>query len=102
MIKIHLKQLSTHNINHGIYISLEGKTKLAGFFSAKLQKRQTSWLLCEIEDWHSQSLFVTSARTSFKPIETSTSLQIASHESINTLENWLQNMMYIYPLDSHF
>ena len=32
-----------------LYINRAGKARLAGFFSAKLQKRQTSWHPCEVE-----------------------------------------------------
>ncbi len=38
-----------HSIGATMYANRQGKLKLAGFFSAKLQKRQTLWLPCEVE-----------------------------------------------------
>ena len=51
-----------HGIGATLYVNRSGKTKLAGFFSAKLQKRQTSWLPCEIE-----ALAITVAIRHFSP-----------------------------------
>ena len=37
-----------HGIGATLYVHRKGALKLAGFFSAKLQKRQVLWLPCEI------------------------------------------------------
>ena len=54
--------VKSHGIGATMYINRAGKTILAGFFSAKLQKRQTSWLPCEIE-----ALAITVAVRHFSP-----------------------------------
>lgn len=38
-----------HGLGATLYVSRNDKIKLAGFFSAKLRKRQFTWLPCEIE-----------------------------------------------------
>ena len=38
-----------HGIGATLYARRRGKLHLAGFFSAKLQKRQVTWLPCEVE-----------------------------------------------------
>ena len=41
--------VTQHGIGSTLYVSRNGQTRLAGFFSAKLKKHQVTWLPCEIE-----------------------------------------------------
>ena len=41
--------VTQHGIGSTLYVSRNGQTCLAGFFSAKLKKHQVTWLPCEIE-----------------------------------------------------
>ena len=41
--------VTQHGIGSTLYVSRNGQTRLAGFFTAKLKKHQVTWLPCEIE-----------------------------------------------------
>ena len=39
----------SHGVGATLYVTCDGRTQLAGFFSAQLRKHQVGWLPCEIE-----------------------------------------------------
>ena len=51
-----------HGLGATLYVTRDGKLSLAGFFSAKLRKRQLTWIPCEIE-----ALGIASAIKHFSP-----------------------------------
>ncbi len=51
-----------HGLGATLYVTRDGKLHLAGFFSAKLRKRQMTWIPCEIE-----ALCIASAVKHFSP-----------------------------------
>ncbi len=51
-----------HGLGATLYVTRDGKLFLAGFFSAKLRKRQMTWIPCEIE-----ALCIASAVKHFSP-----------------------------------
>ncbi len=54
--------VKTHGLGATLYVSRKGKPRLAGFYSAKLQKRQVTWIPCEIE-----ALCISAAVKHFSP-----------------------------------
>lgn len=54
--------VSKSGIGATMYVSRDGKLKLAGFFSAKLRKHQINWLPCEVE-----ALSISAAVKHFSP-----------------------------------
>ena len=57
-----------------LYITRDGVSHIAGFFSAKLRGRQVTWLPCEIE-----ALSIAVATKHFSPYIIQSFLQIANH-----------------------
>lgn len=51
-----------HGIGSTMYVTRDGKPRLAGFYSAKLRGRQVTWLPCEVE-----ALSISAACTHFGP-----------------------------------